>query len=294
MGKTFGRSSFLLFHSMNSSTDRIVALYLITTGALILIFRETLSTFRLIAALHLVGATATAYLGYIRRTRMPGSVGFVHDWYPVMLLPVLYKEVEFLAEAFGNWGLTGRLQRIESTLFGGQPSLFLSEKLPSVVLSEFLHFCYFSYLLWVPVIGGYWYFTGKRVQFHKLLFLVFSTYAVNYLVYILFPVDSPFYLQPALGRPFEGHLFYDLVHFLSAHGGARGGAFPSSHVSISTVILLLTFQYEKRWAVWLLPVYGGLVFATVFGRFHYVVDVLAGWTLAFMIVGSYRLYERLR
>jgi membrane-associated phospholipid phosphatase len=60
------------------------------------------------------------------------------------------------------------------------------------------------------------------------------------------------------------------------------------------VILLLTFQYEKRWAVWLLPVYGGLVFATVFGRFHYVVDVLAGWTLAFMIVGSYRLYERLR
>ena len=53
-------------------------------------------------------------------------------------------------------------------------------------------------------------------------------------------------------------------------------------------------QYEKRWAVWLLPVYGGLVFATVFGRFHYVVDVLAGWTLAFMIVGSYRLNERLR
>jgi|GEM_PF-6411402 len=60
MGKTFGRSSFLLFHSMNSSTDRIVALYLITTGALILIFGETLSTFRLIAALHLVGAAATA------------------------------------------------------------------------------------------------------------------------------------------------------------------------------------------------------------------------------------------
>ena len=125
MGKTFERSSFLLFHSMNSSTDRIVALYLITTGALILIFRESLSTFRLIAALHLVGAAATAYLRYIRRTRMPGSVGFVHDWYPVMLIPVLYKEVEFLAEAFGNWGLTGRLQRIESTLFGGQPSLCL-------------------------------------------------------------------------------------------------------------------------------------------------------------------------
>src|SRR5262249_6862660 len=118
-------------------------------------------------------------------------------------------------------------------------------------------------------------------------------YAVNYFVYILFPVDSPFYLQPAPGRPFEGHLFYDLVHFLSAHGGARGGAFPSSHVSISTVILLLTFQYERRRAVWLLPLYGGLVFATVFGRFHYVVDVLAGWALAFMIDGSYRLWERL-
>ena len=95
---------------MSSSTDRIVALYLITTAALILIFRETLSSFRLLAALHLVGAAATAALGYIRRTRMPGSVGFVHDWYPVLLLPVLYKEVEFLAEAFGNWVWSAKMK----------------------------------------------------------------------------------------------------------------------------------------------------------------------------------------
>src|SRR5262249_51484720 len=128
---------------------------------------------------------------------------------------------------------------------------------------------------------------------HKLLFLVSSTYAVNYLIYILFPVDSPFYLQPAPGRPFEGHLFYDLVHFLSAHGGARGGAFPSSHISISTVILLLTFQYEKRWAVWFLPFLGGLFFAFVFGFFHYVAAALGGCTLAPVIVGSSRWYERL-
>ena len=95
------------------------------------------------------------------------------------------------------------------------------------------------------------------------------TFATSYLFYILFPVDSPFYLLPKLGEPQSGHFFYELVHFVSSRGGARGGAFPSSHVSVSTVILLVTWKYQSRWLVWLVPIYVGLVFATVYGRFHY-------------------------
>jgi hypothetical protein len=57
---------------------------------------------------------------------------------------------------------------------------------------------------------------------------------------------------------------------------------------VATVILLVNLGYERRWAVWLLPLYLGLVFATVYGRFHYAVDVLAGWALALAIVGWHR------
>jgi membrane-associated phospholipid phosphatase len=273
---------------MKRGTDRVIALYLVTTAVLVGLFHETLPAFRMLLALHLAGAIVVGSLRYLPE-RIPAAAAWLRDWYPVLLFPVLYKEVELLAHAFGNWGLTATLPGLESALFGGQPSLFLSESLPFVPLSEYLHFCYLSYVLWLPLVGGYWYFTGKRARFHELLLLVSLTYAVSYLFYILFPVDSPFYLEPPLGGPLGGHFFHDLVHWVSSRGGARGGAFPSSHVSVATVILLVTFRYERRRVVWLLPLYLGLVFATVYGRFHYAVDVLAGWALALAIVGWYRL-----
>ena len=103
---------------------------------------------------------------------------------------------------------------------------------------------------------------------------------------------TPFYLVPPPGEPLAGHTFYDLVHFVSDRGGARGGAFPSSHVSVSTVILLVTLERQPRWLVWLLPVYLGLVLATIYGRFHYVLDIVAGLLLALVIVAGYRFLGR--
>jgi membrane-associated phospholipid phosphatase len=264
---------------LRRATDVVLGLYLVATAALIVAFRASLPSWKTLLALHAAAAFVLRSLPGSGRAPWP-FLALLRDWYPVIAFPVLYKEVELFAAAFGDWRLTGPLRHLEATLFAGQPSLYLSETLVSVPLSEYLHFCYFAYVLLVPVIGGTWYFKGKRTAFHELVFLVSLAYASSYLFYSLFPVDSPFYLSPPLGPPFEGHFFYDLVHFLSQQGGARGGAFPSSHVSVATVVLLVTMRRERRWLFWLLPIYAGLVFATVFGRFHYAVDVLAGWALA--------------
>jgi membrane-associated phospholipid phosphatase len=279
--------------TLRRATDRVLGLYLLISAGLLVASRAALPSWpswKVLFVAHLVGAGIVLSLRSLP-PRLPAVMGFLRDWYPAIAFPFLYKEVEPLARAAGNWSLTLPLQRLEASLFLGQPSRYLSERLPSVLLSESLHFCYLSYILLVPVIGGIWYFRSHpkgRAAFHELLFLVSVTYAVSYLFYSLFPVDSPFYLSAPPGPPFEGHFFYDLVHFLSSRGGARGGAFPSSHVSVSTVVLLVAWRRQRSWLAWLLPIYAGLVFATVFGRFHYAVDVLAGWTLALAIVATYR------
>jgi membrane-associated phospholipid phosphatase len=269
-------------------TDGVIAFYLLATAALAIAFREALPQWKAAAGAHLFGASLLLSLRFLHG-RLPAGVMFLRDWYPVMLFPILYQEVEWLAAAFGNWGLTERLQELEASLFGGQPSVYLSERLASVPLSEYLHFCYFSYLLLVPLVGGLWYFKGKREAFHELILLVSLTYAVSYLFYILLPVDSPFYLTEPLPPPLSGQFFYELVHFVSERGGARGGAFPSSHVSVSTVILLVALRHEKRFLFWLLPLCAGVALATVYGRFHYAVDVLAGWILALGVVLAVRM-----
>jgi membrane-associated phospholipid phosphatase len=168
----------------------------------------------------------------------------------------------------------------------------LSRSFPSIALSELLHLSYFAYLLLVPVIGARWYLTGHKRAFRELFFLVAGTAYGSYLFFILFPVDSPFYLQPPLGKPFDEYPVYQLVHLISGHGGARGGAFPSAHVSITAVVWLAALRNDRRLAGWLLPVTIGIFVATVYGRFHYVLDVFAGLTLALLAYGMFRLLSR--
>ncbi|HSF19073.1 MAG TPA: phosphatase PAP2 family protein [Vicinamibacteria bacterium] len=270
--------------TVRNRTDDIIVVYLIVTAFLAGVYRANLPEWEMVLLIHGVGACLLYGLRFLPEG-LPLGVRFVRDWYPLMIFPLLYKEVEGLASVVGNWKLTDVLVNVEVAMFRGHPSLYLSEGLPYVVLSEYLHFCYFAYVLLVPLVGGRWYFGGRKQPFDELLWLVSVTFASSYLFYILFPVDSPFYRFDALEAPLRGSFFYELVHFVSERGGARGGAFPSSHVSISTIVLLEVFRHERRLFTWLLPVYLGLVTATVYGRFHYAVDVLGGWLLAAAVVG---------
>ena len=111
----------------------------------------------------------------------------------------------------------------------------------------------------------------------------------SYLFFVLFPVDSPYYRFDRLAAPLAGHPFFDLVHAMSARGGARGGAFPSAHVSGAVVVLLVAWRHQRRLAIGLAPIVLGLIVATVYGRFHYAVDAIAGIGLALTVVGLHRI-----
>ena len=75
---------------------------------------------------------------------------------------------------------------------------------------------------------------------------------------------------------------------MSARGGARGGAFPSAHVSGAVVVSLVAWRHQRRLAYVLVPITGSVIIATVYGRFHYVLDTLAGAALAIAVVAGYR------
>jgi len=157
-----------------------------------------------------------------------------------------------------------------------------------VPLSEYLHFCYAAYVIVIPSVAAYWYVSGRRAAFGELLLLLSTVLLGSYLFFMLLPVDSPYYLLPRLGPPLSGHVFFDLVHQVSARGGARGGAFPSAHVSGAVVVSLVAWRHQRRLAYLLVLITGGVMIATVYGRFHYVLDVLAGAALAIAVVAAYR------
>ena len=267
------------------STTMVTASYLAITAALIAIFGGAVTGRGWLVAAHLVLSGSLLILDRARPSA--GILLVIRDWHPLMLFPLLYKEVELLAPVLGDWRLTAAIPAWESALFAGQPSQYLSERLAFVPLSEYLHFCYLSYAIVIPSVAAYWYVSGRRAAFGELLLLLSIVLLGSYLFFILLPVDSPYYLSPHLGPPLSGHFFFDLVHQVSARGGARGGAFPSAHVSGALVVSLVAWRHQRRLAYLLVPITAGVMFATVYGRFHYVLDTLAGAALAVGVVAAY-------
>jgi membrane-associated phospholipid phosphatase len=267
-------------------TTILMASYLALTAALITILGHSVPGRASLVVLHL---TLAASLLILDRSRpSAGMLRVIRDWHPLLLFPFLYKEVELLAWGIGDWRLTAAIPAWESALFGGQPSLYLSERLAFVPLSEYLHFCYLSYVIVVPSVAAYWYVSGRRAAFGELLLLLSTVMLGSYLFFIVLPVDSPYYLSQRLGPPLSGHFFFDLVHHVSARGGARGGAFPSAHVSGAVVVSLVAWRHQPRLTYLLVPITASVMIATVYGRFHYVLDALAGAGLAIAVVVAYR------
>jgi membrane-associated phospholipid phosphatase len=72
-------------------------------------------------------------------------------------------------------------------------------------------------------------------------------------------------------------------------------AFPSGHTMITVAVLIVAWRRARRLFWVLLPVGTLLIFSTMYCRYHYLVDVLAGIVLAFATVPlGDRLYDRMR
>jgi membrane-associated phospholipid phosphatase len=271
--------------SVHRATLLTVA-YLAATALFIVAWGRAIPGWPWLAGAHV--ASCAALMAIRNRQSLPPPAAVLRDWHPLALFPVLYKEVELLAGSIGDWRLSTVIPAVEAALFGGQPSLYLSERLNFVPLSEFLHGCYVAYVFLLPAVACYWYVADRRTAFHELVLLLAAVLFGSYLFFVLFPVDSPYYLFDRLGPPLAGHFFYDLAHTVSSQGGARGGAFPSAHASGATVLWLIAWRYQPRLAGVLTPLVFGLMVATVFGRFHYVLDTIAGVALALVVVLLHR------
>ena len=86
---------------------------------------------------------------------------------------------------------------------------------------------------------------------------------------------------PPPGDP-EG-FFFGLVRGAQDIGEFPTAAFPSSHVSITTILLILAFKESRALGFCLLPISLLLYGATVYIQAHYVIDAIVGFITAFPV-----------
>jgi membrane-associated phospholipid phosphatase len=195
---------------------------------------------------------------------------------PLFLFPFLYKLSGRINIGLPRWVLDGPLESLEGRIFGGQPSMLLAERAPWVPLSEALHACYFGLYLLIPCPAVSLLIRGRDEEGAKAVFALCGCLLLLLLFYIWLPVTSPLYRYPMIGGPPAHGFFFRLAHRFSREGGVIGAAFPSGHAALATLALLLSWKW-MRGLFWitLVPTFG-LLIATVYCRYHYALDTLAG------------------
>ena len=264
--------------------DWVAIGYLVLTGVLILIFHKNVAhcSFHLIARLFCITGIVLLTLTD-ESTLFP--LRFLRDWYPLSTIAIFYFEMGKLTQMVFQHYFDETVIRWEKQVFKGMPSLELSSRFPSVILSEFLHLCYFSYYVIAVFLATWLYFGDRMGPFQETVFAETLTFNLSLLCYPFLPATGPRYLfEKTQGRLSKG-FFFRLTHSILSRGSSKGTAFPSSHVSLSVIVLLCALRYDITAFLILLPMCVGLTLGTVYGRFHYAIDGLAGAVLAGIVFG---------
>lgn len=234
---------------------------------------------------------------------------FLRHFYPVLLYTGFYSETGSLNQMAYTGYFDAALFKLEHQLFGCQPSLNFMLAFPQRWVAELFYFSYFSYYLMIVGVGLALFLKQRRQFYHYVSVLSFIFYAC-YLIYIFVPVigprigqremvpmdlppEVPAQVEWAVPETVQGSVFYRVMGFIYHHFETPGAALPSSHVAIALVTVYFSFLYLRkiRWPHLVLALL--LCASTVYGRYHYLVDVFAGvLTTALMLPLGNWLYRK--
>lgn len=166
--------------------------------------------------------------------------------------------------------------------FGFEPALAW-ERFASSGLTEWFSFFYVGYfaLLAAHVLPMVFFSRRPRLQ-AEFTFGVILIFALGHLTYRLVPGYGPFIaLADRFQTPLPSGFWYDLQLSVVESGGAKKDIFPSIHTAVPAFLALFSWQHRTLRPfrfTWPLVAFAGanIMGATMFLRWHYLVDVLAG------------------
>ncbi len=258
--------------------------YLAFSSALMLVFHKNLPG----AAAHPVAAVPAwlalqagvaaviVALSWAASRRPSAGLTFARHWYPPAFFLFCFEELHYLVHLiFPGW-FDRWLIAFDYRLVGAHPTVWL-EQFARPALNDFMQMAYISYFFYLVILAGIFYAQKEWRAYWAVMTSSVAAYAIGYVISILLPIESPYHSLAALQHvELTGGFFTALIGVIERFGRVHGAAFPSAHVSGSFVALLGAWRY-RRWLFWVfLPFFLCMLVSTVYGRYHYIGDVLGG------------------
>jgi membrane-associated phospholipid phosphatase len=160
-------------------------------------------------------------------------------------------------------------------------------------VAAFLYVAYSTYYF-MPIVLGAALWRKSRPEARRFIFTLSVCFYVSYAGYFTIPAYGP---RTALADrhtvPLNTSPVADAIdRTINQLEKTKLDAFPSGHTMITVAVLIVAWRRARKLFWVLLPVASLLIFSTMYCRYHYLVDVLAGIALAFATVPlGDRLYE---
>lgn len=200
--------------------------------------------------------------------------------YPILLFAFLYEETGYFLHLFFDNFQDISIIDFEYRLTGLIPSVWLAQH-ARPWLSEMVMAGYFSYYFIIPIGALILWAKQRTKEFQHMLLAVCIGFFISYLGFSIYPVEGPRFFIPHLHpQPIQGPFFVKLAKFVIDKGANHGCCMPSSHVAVAVIVLMALFRGARLWFWMFFPLVIGLAIGTVYGRFHYVSDVVVGLAIA--------------
>ena len=217
-------------------------------------------------------------------------VRIVYDWYPAPLIFFSFKEIYVIIQALGRPDLDNVLITIDRWIFGVHPTVWLHQfAIPA--LTELLQIAYASFYVLMIVTGLEPYLRKEHDRFNTAMFMYIYGFFLSYIGYLLVPGVGPRFtlhnfatLNNDLPGLFCTNALRDIVNAgesiskgaVNAIALAQRDVFPSGHTQMTLIVMYLATKFKLR-SRYFLCLFGTLlIIATVYLRYHYVIDLIAG------------------
>jgi len=235
-----------------------------------------------------------------------------YQYIPYLLVAIVYEFIFFFQKAFSRdfRSIDLLFMRWDEFLFGVQPTIWL-ENFTHPLAVEYFMFAYVLFLVYPYFFLVYLYQKNQIPVFHKVMLAQIIALIITLAVFVILPAKGPratFEIMenntveselPAYQKPLEGvqldflekwtgkrsffQLQYDMWNQIER---IKMDCMPSMHTCLCLIALFYALKYRRlfkyrKTALWFWLVGNiSLIFSTVYLRYHWVVDVIAGALLA--------------
>jgi membrane-associated phospholipid phosphatase len=279
--------------------DSVTISFFLLLTLLNLIFHTRVDQWWILVPLNLLVVVFIVWLASAAEARPTPLLVGIHRWYLYVAVVGVFKELYLLVRPIHPTDYDALFIAIDRWLFGVNPTEWLYQ-FAHPLITELLQLAYFGYYIIFIILGVELYRHRPIETFDRAAFMIVYGFYLSYVGYFLLPAVGPrFTLHDfaSLDAELPGLLLAEpLRHFINGMESipsavpnpqdfVQRDVFPSGHTQMALVVTFLAFETGARSRWLILSITSLMIVATVYLRYHYVIDLIGG--AAFFIFTIY-------